>query len=309
MMELRDDRPVVVGINGPPGTYRQSVAFALREAALRRSAVRLVHGCQPPGVRRPANNWQPTEEQLRQARRQLRAAAQWARQYSADDSSVVCYIHPGSGVDALVEESETAALVVAQRREIFVLRSLSQLGSTTSAVTAKAQCPLVVLRPDSVLGRADAGVVVSIEDPMSDQYALRVAFEEAALRGTHLTVIGIPTKPSIEVASAANQSAARRRDSAGWVAGHGSSQAVALYARLFPSVLVRHHVLDAPTIEGLARASAGAELLIIGRGRTAKGRSTSLSAVARECVNTATCPVMIVGPGQVGLVRELVSTP
>ncbi len=309
MMELRDNRPVVVGINGSPGTYRQAVAFAIREAALRRSAVRLVHGCQPLGVRRVPNDGQPTEEQGRQARRQLRAAAHWARQYSADDSPVVCRIHPGSGVNALVEESKTAALVVVQRREISVLRSLSQLGSTTSALTAKAQCPIVVLRPDSVLGRADSGVVVSIEDPITDQYALRVAFEEATLRDTHLAVISMSAQPPAELASVAGEAAALHPDFAGWVVDHGSSQAVALYSRLFPSVLVRHHALDTPTVEGLAEASVGAELLIVGRSRMADGRSPRLSAVARECVNAASCPVMIVGPGQAGLVRELVSTP
>ena len=307
MMELRDDRPVVVGINGPLGTYRQAVAFAIREAALRRSAVRLVHGCQPLGVRGPADKGQPTQEQQRQARRQLRAAAQWARQFSADDSSIVCCIYPGSGVAALIEESKTAALVVAQRREISVLRSQSQLGSTTSSLAARSQCPIVVLRPDSVLGRAGAGVVVSIEDPITDQYALRVAFEEATVRGTHLTVLSLSTQPPAELASVASQAAAPHRDLAGSVAGHGSSQAVALYARLFPNVLVRHHVLDTPTMEGLTKGSTGAELLIVGR--TADGRSPRLSAAARECVNAATCPVMIVGPGQVGLVRELVSTP
>ena len=296
MMELRDDRPVVVGINGPPGTYRQAVAFALREAALRRSDVRLVHGCQPSGFRRPADKGQPTEDQLRQARRQLRGAARWAHQYSADDPPVVCCIHPGSGVTALVEESKTAALVVAQRREISVLRSLRQLGSTTSALAAKAQCPLIVLRPDSVLGRSGGGVVVSVEDPIGDQSALRVAFEEAMVRGTRLTVLSIPTQLSPELGSVVSHD-------------HDPSQAVALYARQFPSVLVRHFVLDPPTVEGLATNSTGAELLIVGRGRTSNGKSPSLSAAARESINTAACPVMIVGPGQVGLMRELVSTP
>ena len=152
-------------------------------------------------------------------------------------------------------------------------------------------------------------MVVSIEDPITDQYALRVAFEEATVRGAHLTVLSVSTQPPAELASVASQAAAPHRDLAGSVAGHGSSQAVALYARQFPSVLVRHHVLDTPTMEGLAKGSSGAELLIVERGRTADGRSPRLSAVARECVNAVTCPVMIVGPGQVGLVRELVSTP
>ena len=296
MMELRDDRPVVVGINGPPDTYRHAVAFALREAALRRAAVRLVHGCQPAGFRRPADQGQPTEEQLRQARRQLRGAARWAHQYSANGSSVVCCIYPGSGVTALVEESKTAALVVAQRRRISVLRSLRQLGSTTSALAAKSQCPLVVLRPESDLGRSGGGVVVSVEDPIGDQSALRVGFEEAMVRGTRLTVLSTPTQLSPEPGSVVSDD-------------HGSSQAVALYARQFPNVLVRHLVLDPPTVEGLAANTSGAEVLIVGRGRTANGRSPDMSSAARECVNTAACPVMIVGPGHVGLLLELVSTP
>ena len=152
----------------------------------------------PLGSDGSADQGQPTEEQLRQARRQLRGAARWAHQYSADDSSVVCCIHPGSGVTALVEESKIAALVVAQRREISVLRSLRQLGSTTSALAAKSQCPLVVLRPDSVLGRSGGGVVVSVEDPIGDQSALRVGFEEAMVRGTRLTVLSTPTQLSPE---------------------------------------------------------------------------------------------------------------
>ena len=84
---------------------------------------------------------------------------------------------------------------------------------------------------------------------------------------------------------------------------------MALYARQFPNVLVRHLVLDPPTVEGLAANTSGAEVLIVGRGRTANGRSPDMSAAARECVNTAACPVMIVGPGHVGLLLELVSTP
>ena len=250
----------------------------------------------PTGFRRLADQGQPTEEQLRQARRQLRGAARWAHQYSADDSSVVCCIHPGSGVTALVEESKIAALVVAQRREISVLRSLRQLGSTTSALAAKSQCPLVVLRPDSVLGRSGGGVVVSVEDPIGDQSALRVGFEEAMVRSTRLTVLSTPTQLSPEPGSVVSHD-------------HGSSQAVALYARQFPNVLVRHLVLDPPTVEGLATNTSGAEVLIVGRGRTANGRSPDLSAAARESVNTAACPVMIVGPGHVGLLLELVSTP
>jgi nucleotide-binding universal stress UspA family protein len=138
---------------------------------------------------------------------------------------------------------------------------------------------------------------------------LRVAFEEATLRGTHLTVISMPAQPAAELTTVVNEAAARHPVLAGSVAGHGSRQAVALYARLFPSVLVRHHVLDTPTVKGLAEASVGAELLIVGRSRMADGRSPRLSAVARQCVNAATCPVMIVGCGQAGLVRELVSTP
>ena len=185
---------------------------------------------------------------------------------------------------------------MAQRREISVLRSLRQLGSTTSALAGKSQCPLIVLRPDSNLGRAGAGVVVSIEDPIGDQSALRVAFEEATMRGTRLTVLSMPTQLAPELGSVVSHD-------------HDPSQAVALYARQFPNVLVRHFVLDPPTIDGMVTNSTGAELLIVGRGRTTNGRSPSLSSVARECVNTAICPVMIVGPGQVGLMRELVSTP
>ena len=197
--------------------------------------------------------------------------------------------------------------VTACRQAVVGLVQLIQ-GSTTSAVTAKASCPIVVLRPDSVPGRAGAGVVVSIEDPITDQYALRVAFEEATLRGAQLAVISMSAQPPAELASVAG-AAARYPDLAGRDADHASSQAVALYTRLFPSVLVRHHALDTPTAEGVAEASVGAELLIVGRSRMADGRSPRLSAVARECVNTATCPVMIGGRGQAGLVRELVSTP
>jgi nucleotide-binding universal stress UspA family protein len=295
MIRAPDSRPVVVGINGPQHTYRRAVAFALREATLRHSAIRLVHGCQPLGGRGPARSEHIAQEQ-RQARRQLRAAAQLARQFSADDASVVCCIYPGSGVEALFEESRTAALVVTQRRELSMLRGLP-VGSTIGAVTAVSRCPIVVLKPDSVQGHPRAGVVVSIDDSFGDQYALQVGFEEARLRATHLTVMSIGISPSSNLSADASQAAAGdgrlgRRD-----VGRGVSQTLARYGQLFPHVVVRHHAVDRPDIADVVKASIGAELLIVGRGPRAAGRSVALSAVARECVDAAACPVMIVGSG------------
>ena len=45
-----------------------------------------------------------------------------------------------------------------------------------------------------------------------DQYALRVAFDEATLRGTHLAVISMSAQPPAELASVAGEAAARHLD-------------------------------------------------------------------------------------------------
>ena len=171
------------------------------------------------------------------------------------------------------------------------------VGSTIDAVTALSRCPIVVLKPDSVLGRPRAGVVVSIDDSFGDQHALRVGFEEARLRATHLTVMSIGISPSSNLSADGPKAAAGdgrlgRRD-----VDRGLSQTLARYGQPFPHVVVRHHVVDRPDLGDVLKATIGAELLIVGREPRAAGRSVALSAVARECVNAAACPVMIVGSG------------
>ena len=73
--------------------------------------------------------------------------------------------------------SETASLIVVQRRHISPLRHLST-GSTSSVVAARAGCPVAVVRPDHDLAQ-QAGVVVGIDVAAHAGLALPVAFEEA----------------------------------------------------------------------------------------------------------------------------------
>ncbi len=283
-------RPVAVGITGGPSDYALALEYAAAAARRRGVGVRVVHGCEPfhrlPRLEDP----EADQRNLRQGHQQARIAARRLRDLLPAGREVSVSTPPGSGPEALVEESAQACLVVLQRRDLSALGRISA-GSTTSAVAAQAACPVVAVRPGAVGGAG--GVVVGVDAAGHAEAALAAAFAEADALDCGIVAVHAwqwqdtafqlgyaPTDPD-EIDQAERTHRERL------------AELVAPYADRHPTVPVELSVVAGPVPSALVGAAAGARLLVVSRHKPA-AKPRGLGSIARRCLNEAPCPVMVV---------------
>ena len=93
---------------------------------------------------------------------------------------------PQTGVDALLQESQTAGALIVQRRSLSVLsRTLS---GTSSHGCRPAACPVIVVRHDQSDTESRRGIVVGVA-PRSGLRALQIGVAEAAIRKCPLIAV------------------------------------------------------------------------------------------------------------------------
>ncbi len=104
-------------------------------------------------------------------------------------------VHPGSPVEALLDASESAAVIAMGSRGLEGFRGLV-VGSTTMHVAPRAKCPVVVLyQPDEDTAAAQAsarhpgGVVVGYDGSESSDLALEFGLKHAAATGREVSVV------------------------------------------------------------------------------------------------------------------------
>jgi nucleotide-binding universal stress UspA family protein len=256
---------MVVGTDGT-ATASHAVAWAATEARVRGLPLRIVHagpyatGDYAPGRRR--------------------AAAILARAYT-----VAHRCQPGLLVHTeLAEEAPVAALVRASRRaELLVVGLLGGhpgdllVGSIAPALTARAHCPVTVVRSDHDLSEHRRPVVVGVEDLAADAAAVTVAFGDAARHGSPLLVVH---------------------------ARHGSSDAaerlldeLGSWRARWPEVPVEVRVMHGGAGDQLLDAARGARMLVTGTsGRNLAARA-ALGSTSRTLVRLGPCPVTVVRRG------------
>jgi len=300
-MSSAEPGSVVVGIDQEAKGYQKALEFAALEANRRGTGIRLVHGCEPLaafGELDPIPSIAEREHEQR-ALRILEAAAEALRPALDPGGQVECRVWRRTGADALVEESKQAAIVVLQHRKLSHIRRFSTT-STTSRVAAQAECPVAVVRQEHILDAGHSGVAVGVDIPGHAQLALDVAFTEAALRKTSLTAVHawiwsnvsptygyvVPTEEQVE--------AARER------AQVNIAEAMHGYAERYPEVVVKQLAVQGSVDDALQQASERAELLVVGRHGSQHVGSLALGGVARHCINSAACPVIVTPSGRVG---------
>jgi nucleotide-binding universal stress UspA family protein len=234
----------------------------------------------------------------RQARRQLRDAADALRPLLDPGTSVEFNIDPRTGVDALLDESTTAQLIVLQRRELSTLGRVTA-GSTSSAVAGRAHCPVAVTRTGLSSTHQRTGVVVGVDGQAGSAAAVHLAFTRAAVQRAQLTAIQVlPEGDSVSGhfswgAPKAPTAAPRRATSA-------LGDLINRYAGSFPEVFVAQVVVAGEAVAALLVATAAAELLVIGRHNGSERDGRNLGSVARQLINTARCPTLVALPIQPG---------
>ncbi|MFI9154977.1 universal stress protein [Streptomyces sp. NPDC053367] len=132
---------VVVGVRDERD--EDAVRFGLAEAALRRTAVRLVHAWAPltrAGMMVPQVSQFDAEQRLH--RRLLEHAARPAAEYPQVHTETVLAV--GTAAGALVEASEGAALIVVPRHPPAERLGM-RLGGVVHAVLHHASCPVAIV--------------------------------------------------------------------------------------------------------------------------------------------------------------------
>jgi nucleotide-binding universal stress UspA family protein len=283
--------PVVAGVDGSPGSDA-ATRWAANEAARRHLPLRLVYAYRwPPnyGAAPMYAAWplgDPLE--IKRAAQELatQAAAKVRELYPAlevDAASI-----EGSRVQVMLAESEHAALLVLGSRELGAWGS-AVLGSVGAGVSARAACPVVVVRGPAGNADEDARVVAAVDGGETSPQVLEFAFEHASRAGigvravlcwwAHLyQPIGWRTE---DYHQAQNRAYA-------WL-----SEALAGFREKYPDVPVTSVVLEEHAVNGLVGESTGAHLLVVGsHGRHALS-GTLLGSVSQGVLHHASCPVAV----------------
>ncbi|QKW48627.1 universal stress protein [Streptomyces buecherae] len=284
---------VVAGVDGSTSSLA-AVEVAAREAQSRGVGLRLVHAYLWPAMALPlgAPAMGPSEGGLREVAVRVVDEARERATAVAPEVQVSRTVVTGDPLTVLESQSRLADLVVVGSRGMGGFVGL-MVGSTAVHLTARAQCPVLVVREP---GDEAGAVVLGVDGSGAAARAVDFAFTEAALRGAGVRAVhcwttwNAPTPPPRDVSMPyANEPGALAAS-----AERLLSQALAGRQERFPDVAVERQVVHGGTREALIEASRTARLLVVGaRGR---GGFTGLllGSVSQAMLHHAHCPVAVV---------------
>jgi len=280
--------PVVVGIGDRVREHDRSLLAAAEWAARRHLDVKLVMGLD--SVDPFGDVGGTTDERRRRAMSEVDVAAQQFAMHVDLTQRVHAVVSRRPAEEALIAESETAGLVVLQRRELRPVARL-RAGSTTAVVAAQAHCPVLLVHADDTIHGTDTkrGVLVGVDDRGHAGRAIADAFDEASWRGVALTAVLVWSPPvysyvppdDLELREFQTGAA---KTLAEQLAGHRDR---------YPDVEV-HQVLHCgepvPVLVDLARQH---ELLVVARHSEGHHGKRNLGSVTGRVIEQASCPVLV----------------
>ncbi len=282
---------ITVGYDSSPGG-QAAADWALNEAARSGARVHLVYVLPSPTY--PAGPMMPIPATWPFG--DIRAEAE---QLVADVVAAATEAHPGvhltgevvqgGPVPVLLEQSGRSRLLVVGSRGHGGFAGLL-LGSVSTAVSAHAHCPVVVVRPDHPQPQPNAPVLVGVDGSPCSHLALRFAFEAAEGRQVGLRVV------RAVVPAGALWSAPEATPS---VDVHDHEEAeltewVAAWQDKFPSVTVTTEaVVDTPAM-ALVRTSRHAQLAVVGSRGLGGFGGMLLGSVSQQVLHHGHCPVAVV---------------
>jgi nucleotide-binding universal stress UspA family protein len=282
--------PVAVGIDDSSGTSA-ALAWALDEARSRGVPVRLVHafgwaltqGAIPIYGNLPV----PELAHVRRVAEKLLADTAATAAGLAPDVDVSTHALGDDAVPTLIEESRTASTVVLGSRHLGAAGSMF-LGSVGAAVSARASCPVVVVRGPSGFAAEGAAVVVGVDALDDAAAALEYGFEVASRKSLPLRAVLCWRRDVLaEMMWRPEPEPPERAEAL-------LSQTLAGWREKYPDVDVHGAVVRDHPVAGLVAASNAQHLLVVGaRGRHAIAGAL-LGSVSQGVLHHATCPVAVV---------------
>ncbi|GAA2574831.1 universal stress protein [Dactylosporangium fulvum] len=178
---IANRRPVIVGVDGSPASLG-AVRWAVDEAVRHGKPLRITHALGVPG---------PSEQAVDEHVIALEAAIE-ARNWHRGLHITTSTWH-GSPAHVLIEESRHASLVVVGSRRTRGFHSLLD-GSVGLQLATHAYCPVLIVHhaerwtgPERPLPQQP--IVVGSDGSAPSEFAVGLAFSEAATRGVHLVAV------------------------------------------------------------------------------------------------------------------------
>lgn len=276
-------RYAVVGVDGSGGA-REAARWAAREAVARGLALRLVTVVPPEAVPVPAAPG---------------AAGRGAPEPGPDGGvSEIAREHPDLDVTARRIAGDPAEVLPGAVRgaEVLVVGTRGtggfdglRLGSVALAAAGRAPCPVVLVPPPAPAGERRREVVLGVDARSPDEAALEAAFEEASSRGALLRAVHAWELP---VPYRSTAFGVLEEERAEWEDQEVQMLDDALrgWRHKHPQVSVLPDVRLFGAADALVRASAGAELLVVGR---RPWNTAHLDGVAHAVAHHTRCPLLL----------------
>ncbi|MGH8869879.1 MAG: universal stress protein [Actinomycetes bacterium] len=286
-------RPIMVGYDGSEAS-RQALGWGIKEARLRHVPLRLVH----------AFHWPVEEIYVPPGRLSMRRIMTEARDQAAtwfagqvreavdaapdvEVSGAFEELAPGR---LLVDASREAEMMVVGSRGLGGFTGLL-LGSVSVQLAAHAACPVFVHRAVT----QESGpprVVVGVDGSTRSDVAVRLAFEEAALRGAPLEAVHAWTHP---VATGPGDSLPLVMDP--YIVAQDAqamlSECLAGYGEKYPEVPVTQTVAREHASKALLDAARRATVVVVGSRGHGGLTGLLLGSTCHALLHHATCPVLV----------------
>jgi nucleotide-binding universal stress UspA family protein len=193
MSETSSKYGIIVAVDGSAESDA-AIAWARREASMRRQHVTLMHVVQPVALSWPVGperttvaEWQDENARhvIDHARDGISAALD--QRHPPDCRTEVLYAHP---VDGLVDASKDARMIVVGSHGRGALSRLL-LGSVSRGVVEHAHCPVAVIHAEQASAPVDvkAPVLLGVDGSPASEAATAWAFDEASRRGVELIAL------------------------------------------------------------------------------------------------------------------------
>lgn len=278
---------VTVAVDGRPES-RTALRWAIAEGRRRGGLLRLVHVNEAPSV----DGWyQPRDcdmAAIASAAEEVLAEALVEARARSHGLPVDAVLLDGDRAGRLLAESERTDLLVLGARGGGRLAGAA-LGSVSSLVSARARCPVVVVR--GVAGYPEGHVVVGVDGSALTDTVLAFTFDHASRQ--QLPVRAVLCWRPYAVSSLRRARTERQARRHRLRAAEAMAEAMATWQDKYPEVPVERYVLERHPVDGLIEESLRANLLVVGAyGR--RGRGPALGSVSQGVLHHATSPVAVV---------------
>ncbi len=293
MSESVTQRGVLVGVDGSAAS-KAAVAWATRDAAMRKISLTLVHVVVPvvptssvsPEFAFPSDFFRWQEDQavrvLEEARDTVTASS-----HDASPAQVHSVVLHGGAVATLVDLSKDADMIVVGARGMGAF-SRALLGSVSTGLVHHAHCPVAVIHEDAPEVAADAPVLVGIDGSPASLAATEVAFDEASRRGVDVVALhawrDLTTMyelPGLDVGQLEAE------------AKLALSERLAGFEERYPDVTVHRIVVSDQPSRQLAEHAKRAQLVVVGSHGRGGFAGMLLGSVSTAIVHAVTSPAIV----------------